>query len=77
MVEGLVAVDKRGASARLLVDWRRDLVADLGGESAVTAQQRALVEVITRTKLYVDHLDAFLMAQRSLVNKKNKGPRKH
>jgi hypothetical protein len=72
MVEGLVAVDKRGASARLLLEWRRDLVADLGGESAVTAQQLALVEVTTRTKLYIDHLDAFLMAQRSLVNKKKK-----
>jgi hypothetical protein len=72
MVEGLVAVDKRGASARLLVEWRRDLVADLGGEGAVTAQQRALVEVAARTKLYVDHLDAFLMQQRSLVNKTRK-----
>jgi hypothetical protein len=72
MVEGLVAVDKRGASARLLVEWRRDLVADLGGEAAVTAQQRALVEVVTRTKLYVDHLDAYLMQQRSLINRKNK-----
>jgi hypothetical protein len=39
---------------------------------AVTAQQRALVEVITRTKLYVDHLDAFLMQQRSLINKRKK-----
>jgi hypothetical protein len=72
MVEGLVAVDKRGAPARLLVEWRRDLVADLGGEAAVTAQQRALVEVITRTKLYVDHLDAYLMQQRSLINKTKK-----
>jgi hypothetical protein len=48
------------------------LVADLGGEAAVTAQQRALVEVITRTKLYVDHLDAYLMQQRSLVHKRKK-----
>ena len=45
-------------------------MADLGREAAVTAQQRALVEVVTRTKLYVDHLDAYLMQQRSLINKK-------
>jgi hypothetical protein len=30
------------------------------------------VEVITRTKLYVDHLDAYLMQQRSLVHKRKK-----
>jgi hypothetical protein len=30
------------------------------------------VEVITRTKLYVDHLDAFLMQERSLINKTRK-----
>jgi hypothetical protein len=72
MVEGLTAVDKRSAPARALWSWRRDLVRDLGGEAAVTAQQRALVEVVTRTKLYVDHLDAFLMQQRSLINKTRK-----
>ena len=72
MVDGLEAVDKRSAPARALWSWRRDLVADLGGEAAVTAQQRALVEVATRTKLYVDHLDAYLMQQRSLINRKKK-----
>jgi hypothetical protein len=72
MVAGLDAIDKRSGPARLLLDWRRNLVADLGGEAAVTAQQRALVEVATRTKLYVDHLDAYLMQQRSLINKQKK-----
>jgi hypothetical protein len=71
-VAGLSAIDRRTHCARALLDWRRDLIADLGGEDAVTAQQRALVEVATRTKLYVDHLDAWLMGQRSLVNAKKK-----
>lgn len=44
----------------------------LGGEAAVSAQQVALVEIATRTKLYIDHLDAFLMEQHSLVNAKRK-----
>jgi hypothetical protein len=69
MVEGLEAIDQRTGAARALLEWRRDLVADLGGEAAVTAQQRALVEMAARTKLYVDHLDSFLMQQRSLINK--------
>jgi len=71
-VAGLSAIDRRTSGARSLLDWRRDLIADLGGEERVTAQQRALVEVATRTKLYVDHLDAWLMGQRSLVNVKKK-----
>ena len=71
-VRGLAAIDGRTVAARALLDWRSDLVADLGGEAAVSAQQRALVEVVTRTRLYIDHLDAFLLEQRSLVNAKRK-----
>jgi hypothetical protein len=47
-------------------------VADLGGKENVSAQQMALVEMATRTRLYVEHLDFFLMGQESLVNKKRK-----
>ena len=71
-VAGLAAIDGRTAAAQGLLEWRRDLIADLGGDAAVSAQQRALIEVATRTRLYVDHLDAFLMSQRSLVNLKRK-----
>ena len=71
-VAGLSALDRRTVAARALVEWRKDLIDDLGGDSAISAQQRALVEVATRTRLYVDHLDAFLMSQRSLVNGKRK-----
>jgi hypothetical protein len=60
------------AGARALLEWRRALVADLGGPAVLSAQQMALVEVTTRTRLYVDHLDAFLMHQKSLVNAKKK-----
>ena len=71
-VRGLAAIDGRTVAARALLDWRSHLVADLGGEAAISAQQRALVDVATRSKLYVDHLDAFLMEQRSLVNARRK-----
>jgi hypothetical protein len=71
-VRGLAAIDGRTVAARALLDWQRHLVTDLGGEAAISAQQRALVEVATRSKLYVDHLDAFLMEQRSLVNARRK-----
>jgi hypothetical protein len=65
-VRGLVAIDKRTAAAQALLAWRRELVADLGGEDTISAQQRALVELAARTRLYVDSLDAWIMEQPSL-----------
>jgi hypothetical protein len=68
MVRGFTAIDKRTAAAQALLAWRRELVTDLGGEEAVSAQQRVLVELAVRTRLYVDSLDAWIMEQPSLVN---------
>ena len=67
-VRGLGAIDERTAAAQALLAWRRELVADLGGEDSISAQQRALVELAARTRLYVDSLDAWIMEQPSLVN---------
>jgi hypothetical protein len=67
-VRGLTAIDMRTAAAQALLAWRRELVTDLGGEEAVSAQQRTLIELATRTRLYVDSLDAWIMEQPSLVN---------
>ena len=68
MVRGLQAIDRRSAAARALMRWRTELVRDLGGEQQISAQQRALVDLASRSKLYLDSLDAFLMTQPSLVN---------
>jgi hypothetical protein len=67
-VRGLQAIDQRTAAAQALLGWRRDLLTDLGGETAVSAQQHALVEAAVRTRLYVDHLDAWILEHGSLVN---------
>ncbi len=71
-VRGLQAIDRRTAAAQALVAWRRELLSDLGGEESVSAQQMALVDMAVRTRLYVDSLDAWLMEQESLVNRKRK-----
>jgi hypothetical protein len=42
----------------------------LGGEAALSPQKRALCQNAARLKLYRDHLDAHLMALRSLVTKR-------
>jgi hypothetical protein len=67
-VRGLQAIDRRTVAAQALLGWRRDLVDDLGGEAAVSAQQMAVVEAAVRTRLYVDHLDAWIFEHGSLVN---------
>lgn len=71
-VRGLSAIDKRTAAGQALIAWRQELLSDLGGEDCVSAQRRALVDMAVRTRLYVDHVDAWLMEQRSLLNKRKK-----
>jgi len=67
-VRGLSAIDMRTSAAQALMRWRGSLIADLGGEQSVSAQQLAIVELATRTRLYVDSVDAWIVGQPSLVN---------
>lgn len=66
-IRGLDAIDKRTSAERALVEWRREMIEDLGGDDEVSAQQRAIAGLVVRTKLYVDSLDAWIMSQPSLV----------
>ncbi len=66
-VRGLHSIDVRTAAGQALVRWRRDMLADLGGEAATTAQERALVEQACRTRLMLEAIDAWLLEQPSLV----------
>ena len=63
-------IDRRTTLGKQLAAWRAELIRDLGGNPS-TAQQQ-LVELAVRTKLLLDSLDAWLLAQRSLVNSKTK-----
>lgn len=60
------------ALGRELREWRAALIADLGGEDAITTQQRALVDLVVRTKLLVDSVDAYLLSLPSLVNRQRR-----
>lgn len=62
----LAALGEVGDALR---DWRDRLVDDLGGEAAVSAQERAVVELATRTHLLLESVDRWLLSQPSLVNK--------
>jgi hypothetical protein len=71
-VRGLTGIDGRTAAAQDLFSWRRQLLTDLGGAENVSAGESALIELVARTRLYIDHVDAFLLEQESLVNKRKK-----
>jgi hypothetical protein len=51
------------------LQWKAELLADLGGEANLSAQQRALVELSVRTRLYIDHADAWILSQNSIIAK--------
>jgi hypothetical protein len=55
-----------------LKKWRRELIADLGGPDNISTQQSALIDLAVKSKLLADSVDAWLLAQPSLVNKRKK-----
>lgn len=69
---GIEALDGRTVAVKAVTAWRTALLADLGGEANVSTQRLAIVDAAVRTKLFLDHVDCFLMQQESLVNKKRK-----
>ena len=71
-VLGSRTLDRRTTVGRALATWKDDLVADLGGHEAVSTQQHALIELAVRSKLMLDSIDAWLLVQPSLVNKRKR-----
>jgi len=71
-VRGLAAIDGRTLAAKSLFAWRSELLDALGGLPNVSPQKLALVETAVRTKLFLDHVDAFLLAQTSLIDRRRR-----
>ena len=69
---GWRAIDRRTAAARETLAFKRELVAALGGEADLSPQRRKLVDMAARASLLLDHVDAWLFQQRSLVNARAK-----
>lgn len=66
------ALDNRTAMAKALAAWRSELIADLGGLDNITTQELALVEEAVKTKLLLDSIDGWLLAQSNLVDKRKR-----
>jgi hypothetical protein len=69
---GARAIDRRTRTGRALAAWGADIVADLGGRDAVSTSQAALIDLAVRTKLMLDSVDAWILAQKTLVNSRKK-----
>ena len=65
---GRRAIDRRTALGKALTQWRQELIADLGGPDLVSTQQLALVDLAVTTKLLIESVDAWLLAQPTLIN---------
>jgi hypothetical protein len=70
---GRRAIDRRTTVGRALAAWRSDLLADLGGVDNVSTQELALIEEAVKTKLILDSVDAWLLSQKTLINKRVRG----
>src|SRR5438105_1940002 len=71
-LRGLAAIDTRTVAARQMLAFRDELASSLGGEADLSPQRRKLVDLATRASLYLDHLDAWLAEQRTLINKRSR-----
>src|SRR5262245_2417144 len=65
---GFSAIDRRTAAARATLAFKQELIAALGGEAQLSPQRRKLIDLAARASLLLDHVDAWLFQQRSLVN---------
>ena len=66
------AIDGRTSVAKALSQWRSELINDLGGREAISTQQAAIIDLATKTKLLLDSVDAWLLVQPSLVDKRRR-----
>jgi hypothetical protein len=72
-VLGSRAIDQRTTVAKALKAWRAEIVADLGGIENITTAKLALLEEAVLTKFVLSSVNAWLMAQPSLVSGRNRG----
>ncbi len=61
-----------GELGNALRAWRQELVEALGGEEAVTPQQRSIIDLASRTHLMLESVDQYVLSMGSLVNKRRR-----
>jgi hypothetical protein len=61
-------IDGRTTLGKALASWRSEILQDMGGESTVSAQEKAILDLAVKTKLMLDSVDAWILTQPSLIN---------
>ena len=69
---GLRAIDGRSVAFRAVKVWRNEIVAALGGEENISAQRKTLLEIAACTRLYLNHVDSYLLELSTLINRRKK-----
>jgi hypothetical protein len=69
---GLRAIDGRSALGFAIRQFRAEIVRDLGGEDSLSAQKKAVLDIVVREKLLLDGLDAWILLQPSLVDRRKR-----
>jgi hypothetical protein len=69
---GSRAIDRRTRVGKALVAWRLEIAGDLGGLEALSAQQRAVLDQAVTLRLLLDSIDAWLLAQPALVDRRKR-----
>jgi hypothetical protein len=69
-VRGMKSIDRRSRGYRALLEWQHELERDLGGVENLSAQQRTIIELACRSRLFLDSIDGWLLTQDSVVNKR-------
>jgi hypothetical protein len=62
------AIDQRTRAGKTLTEWQAEIISDLGGTEELSAQQLAILNLVTKTKWLLESVDAWLVQQPSLVN---------
>jgi len=61
-------IDRRTSLGKGLAQFRFALIQDLGGKDSISTQQEMLVDMLVKSKLVLDSIDAWLLTQPTLVN---------
>jgi hypothetical protein len=58
-----------GEVGEALRQWQQAIIKDLGGEENLSSMERSIIEMATKTHLFLVSVDRFLLEQPCLVNR--------
>jgi hypothetical protein len=69
---GARSIDRRTTVGRHHAEWRGNLIDALGGVQELTPQKIALIDEVVLTKLILDSINAWIVSQPTLINKRSR-----